>query len=94
MPNKPHFSFFSYSSNSSRLTPKIDSVFPAIDPRRTGYRKETESLNRIAYAVNFPPVILAIRSIAADTFSRELKALRRKYPSPQRPKPEPGVPTT
>ena len=35
-----------------------------------------------------------MRASAATTFSRELKALMRTWPSPQRPKPAPGVQTT
>jgi len=35
-----------------------------------------------------------MRPIASSTFSRELKADKRKNPSPEGPKPEPGVPTT
>jgi hypothetical protein len=38
--------------------------------------------------------VAAIRSRAATTFSRLLKALMRTCPSPQRPKPAPGVQTT
>ena len=35
-----------------------------------------------------------MREIASSTFSRELNAEMRTYPSPARPKPAPGVVTT
>lgn len=40
------------------------------------------------------PHFCLIRSTASLTFSLSPKALRRKKPSPEGPKPEPGVPTT
>ena len=35
-----------------------------------------------------------MRLIASSTFSRELNAESRRYPSPEAPNPLPGVPTT
>src|SRR5512133_648610 len=38
--------------------------------------------------------IFPSRSIAFTTFALSAKAEKRKYPSPEGPKPDPGVPTT
>ena len=40
------------------------------------------------------PKAFTMRSMAARVFSWVLNAVRRKYPSPAGPNPEPGVPAT
>ena len=43
---------------------------------------------------SYGEIRLRMRSTASSVFFRLPKALRRKYPSPEGPKPDPGVPTT